>query len=112
MKEMRKMCKAWTTMAISIVALAASSAWAVTMEKIEFSSLPGDRTEIRMEFDGAPPNPNGYTIEQPARIVLDLPGVVSGLEEKHHNLGVGNARKVSIISTPDRTRAVGCFSLW
>ena len=106
MKEMRKMCKAWTTMAISIVALAASSAWAVTMEKIEFSSLPGDRTEIRMEFDGAPPNPNGYTIEQPARIVLDLPGVVSGLEEKHHNLGIGNARRVSVISTKDRTRAI------
>lgn len=82
------------------------SAYAATMEAIEFSSLPGDRTEIRMQFDGAPPSPNGYTIEQPARIVLDLPGVVSGLDEKHHNLGIGNARRLSVISTKDRTRAI------
>ena len=53
-----------------------------------------------------PPNPNGYTIEQPARIVLDLPGVTSSLDEKHHDLGIGNARRVSVISTKDRTRAI------
>ncbi|MGK0224037.1 MAG: type IV pilus assembly protein PilQ, partial [Limisphaerales bacterium] len=86
--------------------LLATSGWAVTMQDIEFSSLPGDRTEIRMVFDGQPPSPNGYTIEQPARIVLDLPGVISGLEEKHHTLGIGNARKVSVIGTKDRTRAI------
>ncbi|MEQ8692563.1 MAG: type IV pilus secretin PilQ family protein [Pseudomonadales bacterium] len=88
------------------LSLATTSAWAVTMEGIEFSSLPGDRTEIRMVFDGPPPAPNGYTIEQPARIVLDLPGVVSALDEKHHTLGIGNARRVSVISTRDRTRAI------
>ena len=87
-------------------ALGAQGALAATMQAIEFSSLPGDSTEIRMRFDGTPPAPNGYTIEQPARIVLDLPGVVSGLAEKHHALGIGNARRVSIISTKDRTRAI------
>ena len=35
-----------------------------------------------------------------------MPGVVSALDEKHHNLGIGNARRVSIISTKDRTRAI------
>lgn len=106
--KMTKMLNAWFAKTLGLVALAvcAGSAWAVTIEDIEFSSLPGDRTEIRMSFDGTPPNPNGYTIEQPARIVLDLPGVVSGLEEKHHTLGIGNARKVSVISTKDRTRAI------
>ena len=34
--------------------LFAGSAMASTMESIEFSSLPGDKTEIRMKFDGAP----------------------------------------------------------
>lgn len=81
-------------------------AWAANIESVEFSSLPGDKTEIRLHFDGTPPDPTGYTIEQPARIVLDMPGVASSLEEKHHNLGIGNARRVSIISTKDRTRAI------
>ena len=26
--------------------------------------------------------------------------------EKHHDLGIGNARRVSVISTKDRTRAI------
>ena len=83
------------------------SAWSqANIEGVEFSSLPGDKTEIRLVFDSAPPEPTGYTIEEPARIVLDMPGVVSSLEEKHHNLGIGNARRVSIITTKDRTRAI------
>ena len=100
--------KALAKLIVGVVAasLAGANAWAVTMEGIEFSSLPGDRTEIRMQFDGTPPSPNGYTIEQPARIVLDLPGVTSALDEKHHALGIGNARRVSIVSTKDRTRAI------
>ena len=105
---MHRSILAWVNrlMVLCISTLVGGQAFAATMENIEFSSLAGDRTEIRMQFDEPPPSPNGYTIEQPARIVLDLPGVVSGLTDKHHNLGIGNARKVSIISTKDRTRAI------
>ena len=93
----------WTALVIASFAM---PTWAVTIQSVEFSSLPGDRTEIRMVFDGVPPQPTGYTIEQPARIVLDMPGVDSALDQKHHDLGIGNARRVSIISTKDRTRAI------
>ena len=78
----------------------------VKMEGIEFSSLPGDRVEIRMIFDGVPPMPTGYTIEQPARIALDLMGVVSRLTSKYHPLGSGNARSVTVIEAGDRTRVI------
>ena len=84
----------------------APAAFAANLQSLEFASLPGDKTEIRMQFDGPAPTPRGYTIEQPARIVLDMPGVVSMLSEKHHNLGIGNARKLSVVSTEDRTRAI------
>jgi hypothetical protein len=33
---------------LAIAGLISTSSWAVTMESIEFSSLPGDRTEIHM----------------------------------------------------------------
>jgi len=79
---------------------------AVTMNGIEFSSLPGDKTEIRMQFDASPPAPTGYTIEQPARIALDLTGVSSGLASKYHQLGGGNARSVTVIDAGDRTRVI------
>jgi type IV pilus assembly protein PilQ len=88
------------------VALLSAPASATTLKDVQFSSLPGDRTEIRMTFDGSAPMPEGYTIDRPARIVLDMPGVDSALQDKHHDLGIGNARRVSIVSTSDRTRAI------
>ncbi|MCS5585719.1 MAG: type IV pilus secretin PilQ, partial [Pseudomonadales bacterium] len=87
-----------------------STAFGVTMENIEFSSLPGDKTEIRMTFDGTPPSPTGYTIEQPARIALDLSGVASALAVKHHALGSGNARSVTVVESGDRTRVIVSMS--
>ena len=35
---------------------------AVTLEDVSFSSLPGERLEVTLEFDGPPPEPTGYTI--------------------------------------------------
>lgn len=71
---------------------------------VSFASLPGDRTEIKLQFDGAPPEPKGYTIERPARIALDLLGVKSGLSSKYHNLGAGNAKSMTVIDAKDRIR--------
>ena len=82
------------------------NATAARMSDIEFSALPGDKTEIRMMFDGRPPAPTGYTIEQPARIALDLDNVTSGLASKYHSLGTGNARSVTVIEAVDRTRVI------
>lgn len=83
-----------------------SAVAAVTMDGIEFSSLPGDKIEIRMHFDAMPPVPTGYTIEQPARIALDLTGVSSGLVSKYHQLGSGNARSVTVVEAGERTRVI------
>lgn len=87
-----------------------SSMAQVTLQDIEFSSLAGDKTEIRMQFDGKPPKPSGYTIEQPARIALDLAGVTSGLKTRQHSLGSGNARSVTVMESGGRTRVIVAMS--
>ena len=86
---------------------ASSHAWAqVLLEDISFATLPGDRFEVQMSFSGTPPSPEGYTIENPARIVLDLPGVESALEQKKHALSFENARSAVVLGTSDRTRLI------
>lgn len=86
---------------------ASSHAWAqVLLEDISFATLPGDRFEVQMSFSGTPPSPEGYTIENPARIVLDLPGVESALEQKKHALSFENARSAVVLGTSDRTRII------
>lgn len=66
----------------------------------------GDRLELKLTFDGPVPEPRGYTTDQPARIALDLPGVVSQLADKSRDLGNGNARSVTVVESGQRTRVV------
>ncbi len=79
---------------------------AAKLESVDFSSLPGDKVELRFGFDTAPPTPKGYNIEKPARIALDLEGVTSSLKTKYHELGLGNARNLTVIEAKDRTRLI------
>jgi type IV pilus assembly protein PilQ len=81
-------------------------AQAVTLENVSFSSLPGERLEVTLAFDGQPPEPTGYTIERPARIAVDLADTKSGLDSRSIPLGSGNAQSMTVVETKDRTRLI------
>lgn len=86
--------------------VSAGSAIASTLDDVKFSALPGDRFEVRMQFSEPPPKPTGYTIEQPARIVLDFPGVNSGLAENRFPLSMTNAKSAMVLEGEGRTRLI------
>src|SRR5690554_2042070 len=88
------------------IGLWSSLAGAVTLEDVSFSSLPGERLEVTMKFDGTPPEPKGYTIERPARIAVDLADTTSGLSQRSIPLGSGNAQSLTVVETKDRTRLI------
>ncbi|CAI3786713.1 Type IV pilus biogenesis and competence protein PilQ [Pseudomonas sp. MM227] len=79
---------------------------AANLKTLDVASLPGDRVELKLSFDGPVTAPRGYTTEQPARIALDLPGVTSQLGARSRDLGVGNARSVVVVEATDRTRII------
>ncbi|SFR60596.1 type IV pilus assembly protein PilQ [Marinobacter gudaonensis] len=93
---------------VSVIALGLLSglANAVTLEDVSFSSLPGERLEVKLQFDGTPPEPTGYTIERPARIAVDLRDTTSGLDSRSIPLGSGNAQSMTVVETKDRTRLI------
>lgn len=86
--------------------LMASPALSATIEDVEFSALSGGRFEVRLKFDGAPPEPSAYTIERPARIALDFPDTNSELAQKRYKLGYDNASSAVILEAAGRTRVV------
>jgi type IV pilus assembly protein PilQ len=88
------------------VGLWSSLASAVTLEDVSFTSLPGDALEVKMVFDGEPPEPSGYTIERPARIALDLRGANSGLGKRSISLGTSNAQSLTVVEAGERTRLI------
>ena len=98
--NMRKFVLAFVGLVASPFALAS------TLSEINFFQLPGERFEVRMTFDAPPPEPKGYTIEKPARIVLDFPDVVSGLKERRFPLAVDNGQSAMVLTSEGRTRLI------
>ena len=88
------------------VGLLSSLASAATLQDVSFSSLPGERLEVTLQFDGPPPEPTGYTIERPARIAVDLKDTTSALNARSLPLGSGNAQSMTVVETSDRTRLI------
>lgn len=88
------------------LALISQASLATDLQSLDVAALPGDKVELKLTFDEPVTVPRGYTIEQPARIALDLPGVVNKLGAKNRELGVGNARSVTVVEAGDRTRLI------
>ncbi|MBS4078847.1 MULTISPECIES: type IV pilus secretin PilQ [Pseudomonas] len=101
------MNRIFSTLGFSLwIALLSPMVIAANLKTLDVAALPGDRVELKLSFDGPPPQPKGYTTESPARIALDLPGVASQLASKSLDLGSGNARTATVVEAKDRTRLI------
>ncbi|WP_460130606.1 type IV pilus secretin PilQ [Pseudomonas sp. H1_D05] len=101
------MNRIFSTLGFSLwIALMSPMVLAANLKMLDVAALPGDRVELKLSFDGPPPQPKGYTTESPARIALDLPGVASQLASKNLDLGSGNARTATVVEAKERTRLI------
>lgn len=74
----------------------------------KISTLVRDGVElVKIETDGAPLSlPETFSIQSPARVVLDLQGYKSGLPSNRLELNQGNLRSVSVVETDTKARLV------
>lgn len=84
-----------------------SLVFAVTLDDVSFSSMPGDRVRINLEFsESLGDEPVNFTIDNPARIAIDLPDVSLNLEEKNQSIGIGDVLGLVAVEAAGRTRVV------
>ena len=97
----------WISLLAACFWSVATAAVPVVIEDIAFTAQPGAQLEVRLTFS-QPPSANieSYTIEEPARIVLDFPDTRSGLEQKRFSLSQANATSVMVLESDDRTRMI------
>lgn len=89
-----------------ILCLLSPFSWANTISAFNTAELPGERFEVRVQFSDTPPDPKGYTIEKPARIVLDFPDSVSELKDRRFPLAFDNGQSAMLLTTDGRTRLI------
>ena len=94
--------------ALATAALASPiAAWAQnTIQSITSSQQAGTEV-VRIELSEAlPAVPTGFSIQQPPRIAIDLPGVGNAMGRNSVDINQGNLRSVNVAQAGDRTRLV------
>ena len=76
------------------------------LNNITYSTLPGDKIQIRLSMTGQATEPASFTIDDPARIAFDFPGTTVNLPAKKTPIGVGVARSITAVEAGNRTRVV------
>ena len=76
------------------------------LQDIQVQSLPGQRVELKLIMSGPAPEPLAFTIENPARIALDLPDTTLGLSSRRRDVNLGPLDTVLTAEANGRTRVV------
>ena len=76
------------------------------LQDIQVQSLPGQRVELKLIMSGTAPEPLAFTIEDPARIALDLPNTTLGLTSRRRDVNLGPLDTVLTAEANGRTRVV------
>ena len=97
----------WFSSAIAGMLLVIQTANAAnTLESVDVGSLPGNKVQIILKMSEPAEHPLSFTIDNPARIALDLPDTRNGLGKAAKPIGVGLAKSLTAVEAQGRTRVV------
>ncbi len=110
MEETTMMAK-WRAalMALAVFMLPAVPSLAQAQNAIQSinSSQQAGAEVVRVELSQPLANvPNGFTVQSPPRVAIDLPGVSNALGKSSVDINQGNVRSVNIAQSGERTRLV------
>ncbi len=97
-----------TALILTLAALPAALAQSTgnRLEDITVQALAGDRIEVRLETSGPAQDPLSFTIDNPARISLDLQGTSLGLASRRKEVKIGALDTILAAEADGRTRVV------
>ncbi|MHC0017669.1 type IV pilus secretin PilQ [Acinetobacter pittii] len=87
--------------AIAITQVASAQ---VSMTNIVPTQIAGQGTEIRVMFNGLPPQPQAYQLENPSRLILDFNKAQQNLTQSKVAIGTNEASSVDVSSDDQRSR--------
>jgi type IV pilus assembly protein PilQ len=91
---------------LMFVGLTANAQDGNRLQDIQVQSLSGDRVELKLIMSGTAPEPLTFTIDNPARIALDLPNTTLELSSRRRDVNIGPLNTVLTAEANGRTRVV------
>jgi type IV pilus assembly protein PilQ len=77
-----------------------------TLQSIDVQTLGGKQVQLTLHLSGPAPEPMSFTIDKPARISLDLPGIALALPSRRIDVASGGVDTVLAAEANGRTRIV------
>ena len=100
---MNRVFRQFSMGAVAIAVMQAASAQ-VAVTNIVAMQLPGQGTEIRVMFNGLPPQPQAYQLESPSRLILDFDQAQQNLKQSNIPVATREASSVDVTSDAQRAR--------
>src|SRR3546814_17819904 len=85
---------------------AAAKGLILLLQGIDFVAQPYYRVLLTLSLSDVAPEPRVFTVDQPARISIDLPDTALALSQTRHVVGVGDVTTVDAVEADGRTRVV------
>jgi len=104
--NVRRLVMQLTAAMLLLGGLSANAQEGNRLEDIQVQSLPGQRIELKLILSGTAPEPLAFTIDDPARIALDLPETMLGLSSRRRDVNLGPLDTVLTAEANGRTRVV------
>ncbi len=77
-----------------------------TLEAVDVQTLPGQQLQLTLRLSGPAPEPLSFTIDNPARISLDLPNTALALPSRRIDVRSGGLDTILAAEAGGRTRLV------
>ena len=77
-----------------------------TLQAIDVRPMSGQQLQLILKLSGPAPQPNSFTIDDPARISVDLPGTSLALASRRIDVRSGGLDTILAAQTADRSRLV------
>lgn len=81
---------------------------AVTIDDVQYSLLSANNAQILLTLSEPAPKPSSFTIDNPARLAVDIPNTSINLDREQKNISVdsGPIRSIRLVEAGGRTRVV------
>ncbi len=104
--QIRRLVIQLTAVTLTLCGLSAISQEVNRLQDIQVQSLPGQRIELQLILTGTAPEPLAFTIDDPARIALDLPETALGMTSRRRDVNLGPLDTILTAEAGGRTRVV------
>ena len=104
----RGTARAATLALLAGMAFASQQLYAASNSLVDIThvTLPGNKQQLALTLSGPAQTPKTFTIDNPARIALDLPDTSNDLEDRRIAISSGMLQNVTTVEAGGRTRVV------